>query len=118
MQDNHNLEDEIAGAYSASKGLFDARVRKIADLDNSQKKALIERHIISLNLANNKEFGAVIVDGGNTGFSVMINEEDHVREQCVVDGFDLKTAYKRIDAYDAPRNRGSGCRAPYRRRRR
>lgn len=100
MLDNHNLEDEIAGAYSASSGLFDARVRKISELDNSQKKALIERHIISLNLANNYEFGAVIVDGGSTGFSVMINEEDHVREQCVVDGFDLKTAYKRIDAYD------------------
>ena len=100
MANNHNLDDEIAGALQASKGLFDARVRKICDLDNSQKKALIERHIISLNLANNDKLGAVVVDGGNTGFSVMINEEDHFREQCVVDGFDLKTAYQRIDAYD------------------
>ena len=98
--DAHNLEDEISGAYQASNGVFDARVRKIRDLDKSQKKALIERHIISLSLANNESLGAVIVDGGNTGFSVMINEEDHFREQCVVDGFNLKTAYKRLDVYD------------------
>ena len=97
---SHNLDDEIAGAYLASKGVFDARICKIRDLDKSQKKALIERHIISLNLANNDQNGAVVVDGGNTGFSVMINEEDHFREQCVVDGFDLKTAYKRLDVYD------------------
>ena len=100
MHENHNLDDEIAGAYTASKGLFDARVRKISDLDNAQKKALIERHIISLNLANNDRYGAVIVDGGNTGFSVMINEEDHFREQCVMDGFNLRAAHYRINAYD------------------
>ena len=97
---SHNLEDELYGAYRAANGIFDARVRRICDLDKSQKKALIERHIISLNLANNSDNGAVLVDGGNTGFSVMINEEDHIREQCVVDGFDLRTAYKRLDAYD------------------
>lgn len=97
---SHNLEDEIYGAFQASNGVFDARVRRIRELDKSQKKALVERHIISLNLANNENLGAVIVDGGNTGFSVMINEEDHFREQCVVDGFDLKTAYKRLDVYD------------------
>lgn len=97
---SHNLEDEIYGAFQASNGVFDARVRRICELDKSRKKALVERHIISLNLANNENLGAVIVDGGNTGFSVMINEEDHFREQCVVDGFDLKTAYKRLDVYD------------------
>lgn len=98
--ENHNLQDEIYGAYLATNGVFDARVRRISELTKSQKKALIERHIISLNLANNEQNGAVIVDGGNTGFSVMINEEDHIREQCVVDGFDLRTAYNRLDVYD------------------
>ncbi len=97
---SHNLEDEILGAVQAANGVFDARVRRIRELDKSQKKALIERHIISLNLANNENLGAVIVDGGNTGFSVMINEEDHFREQCVMDGFDLRTAYKRLYVYD------------------
>lgn len=98
--DAHNFEDEISGAYLASKGIFDARVRKISALSKSQLKALIERHIVSLPLANNTELGAVIVDGGSTGFSVMINEEDHFREQCVVDGFNLKEAYRRLYAYD------------------
>ncbi len=98
--ENHNLQDEIYGAYLATNGVFDARVRRISELTKSQKKALIERHIISLNLANNEQNGAVIVDGGNTGFSVMINEEDHIREQCVVDGFDLRTASNRLDVYD------------------
>lgn len=66
------------------------------------KKALIERHIISLNLANNDSSGAVIVEGDTKygGISVMVNEEDHIREQCVVDGFNLAGAFERLHRYD------------------
>ena len=30
----------------------------------------------------------------------MINEEDHIREQCVEEGFNLKRAYERLRVYD------------------
>lgn len=62
---------------------------------------MIERHFISLALANN-DVGAVIVEGDKKygGVSVMVNEEDHIREQCVVDGFDLHGAYAKLKEYD------------------
>lgn len=91
----------INGAYAAAQGLFNARLLPMRKLGKDQKKALIERHFISLALANN-DVGAVIVEGDKKygGVSVMVNEEDHIREQCVVDGFDLHGAYGKLKEYD------------------
>lgn len=91
----------INGAYSAAQGVFEARLLPMNKLDKERKKALIERHLISLALANNTQNGAVIVEGDKKfGISVMLNEEDHIREQCVEEGFNLKGAYERLRAYD------------------
>ena len=99
---DQRVVDLINGAYEASAGLFNAKLLPMRSLDKEQKKALIERHIISLALANNDASGAVIVEGDKKyGLSVMVNEEDHLREQSVADGFDLHGAYERIKAYDA-----------------
>lgn len=91
----------INSAYFASQGIFNARLLPMSKLTKEQKKALIERHIISLNLANNDKNGAAIVEGDKKyGISVMVNEEDHIREQCVTEGFDLAGAFERLHAYD------------------
>ncbi|MDE6302542.1 MAG: ATP--guanido phosphotransferase, partial [Clostridia bacterium] len=69
-------------------------------LSKSQKKLLLERHFISIPLANNPN-GAVIIERvEHPQMSVMVNEEDHFREQCVVDGHNLIGAYKRVHEYD------------------
>ena len=99
--DPRTLERLISGAMKAAKGVFDARAMIVAELPELTKKALIELHYISLPLANNTVNGAVIVErGDNPQMSVMINEEDHLREQCVVDGHSLDEAYERIHKYD------------------
>lgn len=91
----------INGAYQASEGVFNARLLPMNNLEKVQKKALIERHVISLALANNDVNGAVILEGDSKlGISVMINEEDHIREQCLESGFSLKKAYQRLRLYD------------------
>ena len=94
--------DLMNSAYFASQGIFNARLLPMSRLTKEQKKALIERHIISLNLANNDSSGAVIVEGDTKygGISVMVNEEDHIREQCVVDGFNLAGTFERLHRYD------------------
>ncbi len=81
------------------RGAFDYDFFYIRDLDDMQKKALVERHFISPALVKNAMEGAAIVEKSG-GISIMINEEDHLREQCVVDGFDLKTAYQRLRGID------------------
>lgn len=99
---DNRVVDLINGCQKASVGVFDGRVLLMSKLSKAEKCALIERHIISLPLANNTQNGAVIAEGSGTfgGMSVMVNEEDHIREQCINVGFDLVGAYKRICEYD------------------
>ncbi len=72
---------------------------KLKDLSLNECNALLERHIISKELIENKDISAVFVSPDEHIF-VMVNEEDHIREQCIFDGFDLWKPYfelKKID---------------------
>ena len=87
------------GAARAARGVFDAEILRMRDLDKEKKKALVERHLISPALARNTSSGAVILERSE-GISVMLNEEDRIREQCIESGFALPEAYERISVYD------------------
>ncbi|MDE5602185.1 MAG: hypothetical protein K2J16_06780, partial [Clostridia bacterium] len=98
---NERMVDVIKGAMRAAEGVFDAHLLTMSSLTKPEKKALIERHLISLPLANNDVHGAVIIEKGkNSAMSVLINEEDHLREQCMLYGHNLSRAYERLHAYD------------------
>ncbi len=71
-------------------------MNRISDID---RIALLERHLISPNLAANTENGAVCI-GKENGMSIMINEEDHIRAQCLIRGFALEECYKKVNAFD------------------
>ena len=55
---------------------------------------LVENHLISPALGRSKLGGAII--SKDKTISVMFNEEDHLREQCILEGFRLKEAYQRL----------------------
>lgn len=77
---------------------FANRMFYLHDLSNRQANVLIENHLISPNLLNN-EFGAALISDDKT-ISIMINEEDHLREQCILSGYRLDEAYTVIDGVD------------------
>lgn len=99
-------------------------------MNDLEKRVLVEKHLISPSLANESRLGAVILSEDES-ISIMINEEDHFRIQCLFPGFQLYEAYKvagRIDdifeskcdyAFDeykgyltsCPTNVGTGIRA-------
>ncbi len=58
-----------------------------------EKRVLMEKHLISPNLAEESRRGAVLLSD-NEAVSIMINEEDHIRIQCLFPGFQLKEAWK------------------------
>ena len=60
---------------------------------------LKENHLISPALLES-DFGGVIISKDKS-ISVMFNEEDHLREQCILDGFRLKEAYERLTEVDS-----------------
>ncbi len=64
-----------------------------------QKQSLIEKHQISPLLAANKSSGAVLISADER-VSVMLNEEDHLRLQCVTKGFDLVSAFCVLNEID------------------
>ncbi|MBO7151412.1 MAG: ATP--guanido phosphotransferase [Clostridia bacterium] len=81
------------------RGTFDYDYFHLRDLSDTQIKALVERHIISPSLVHNRQEGAGIVER-NECLSFLINEEDHIREQCVEKGFNLARAYDRLSEFD------------------
>jgi protein arginine kinase len=64
---------------------------KMDEIPPLQKRVLVEKHLISPNLAENSVHGAVLLSD-NEEVSIMINEEDHVRIQCLFPGFQLSEA--------------------------
>ncbi|WP_461205253.1 protein arginine kinase [Clostridium sp. DL1XJH146] len=62
-------------------------------------KSYYEKHLISSNLVKNKSKAAFIIDNDEV-VSIMINEEDHLRLQCITGGFNLKDTYEYLDKID------------------
>jgi protein arginine kinase len=64
---------------------------KINELQPLQKRVLVEKHLISPLLAEESPYGACLLTE-NEEVSIMINEEDHIRIQCLFPGFQLSEA--------------------------
>lgn len=58
-----------------------------------------EKHLISRELVENHDFSAVVLSPDET-ISIMVNEEDHIREQCILKGLSLMQAYKQLSQID------------------
>jgi len=71
-------------------------VAKLGDLD---RQFLMERQLISHELNESQGARAVILDP-NECFSIMVNEEDHLRIQVIQSGLDLEAAWQRMDQLD------------------
>ncbi len=82
------------GALSESVDFVN--VDRLSDLD---RQFLMERQIISRELSENEGARGVILDFSEQ-FSVMVNEEDHLRIQVMQSGLDLNVAWERINRLD------------------
>jgi len=68
-------------------------------LSATEKHSLIEKHVISPLLAANNVSGAVLISSDER-ISVMLNEEDHIRLQCITGGLDLVSAFSALNELD------------------
>lgn len=71
----------------------------LTEMNELQKMVLVEKHLISPNLANESRNGAVILSD-NESISIMVNEEDHLRIQCLYPGFQIKEAWDLANQVD------------------
>ena len=73
--------------------------RELSTLDAIEKQVLVERHLISRELAARGEGSAVIIDRKQT-LSLLVNEEDHLRMQAIRTGLNLRGAYEALAGVD------------------
>lgn len=71
----------------------------MGNLSEAEKEKLIEKHLISPNLANKKAAAGALINKSEQ-ISIMINEEDHIRIQCILPGLSLEDAYDMADKID------------------
>ena len=68
-------------------------------LSEIDRQLLVERQLISREIAESEGSRAVAFDA-EEGYSVMINEEDHLRIQVMKSGLDLRNAWTQVDQID------------------
>lgn len=78
------------------KDLSYVDVDSLSDVD---RQFLVERQLISRELADGSGPRGVAIDP-NEKFSLMLNEEDHLRIQVMTSGLDLDSVWKQIDRID------------------
>ena len=96
--ENYGTQISARQARRLRKEYLKFTEHRMSSVDPQTATLLLEQHLISPALLKSK-CGAAFVDEEN-GVSIMVNEEDHVREQYFCEGFKLVKAYERISAID------------------
>ena len=89
----------IQAAVESLPQMKDGFSESMETLSALDKQILVERHLISREHAA-KAVGSGLVISRDESFSVMVNEEDHLRMQSLRPGLQLKEAWRAIDAMD------------------
>lgn len=88
-----------SGVYGALKTKGDFSLYPVSRLKILDGLVLKEKRLISEDLLKSPSKGAVIINDAET-ISVMLCEEDHIRIQCILDGYNFKEAYNIADIID------------------
>lgn len=72
---------------------------ELHQLDDVDRQFLVERQLMSREMAEGEGDRAVAIDRDER-FSIMINEEDHLRLQVMCSGLDVHSAWERMDKID------------------
>ena len=99
LKDEKQAKEIIRLISSGLNKLDDFMLYYMDGITESQANFLKENHLISPALIAKKKSGAALINEDES-ISVMINEEDHLREQCIVKGLHLKKAYDKISDID------------------
>ena len=92
--------ETLRPAVEGLKQMEKAYSESMDNLTALDKQILVERHLISREHAA-KNAGSGLVLNKEESLCVMINEEDHLRMQCLKPGLQIKEAWQAIDQVDS-----------------
>lgn len=78
---------------------FSLRWTDLREITPLARCCYIEQHLLSPELAMGNTPSGLILNDGET-LSVMVNEEDHLRMQVILSGFQLEKAYEMCNAFE------------------
>jgi protein arginine kinase len=93
-KDRAHVIDLVGAAFRGNGVRFD-----LDSASSIDRAFLVERRLISKELAGGEGARAVFF-GHSEAVSIMVNEEDHLRIQCIRSGFDLDRAWRAISRVD------------------
>jgi len=94
------LTDHLKRKIAEAKLARDMSFIDLYDLANVDRQYLVERHLISRELADGNHKRGVAI-GSHETVSIMVNEEDHLRIQVLRSGFQLKSTWEKVDKLDS-----------------
>lgn len=97
--DRVNIESIVREKLSADDRFSDMSFILINDLEEVDRQFLVERQLISRELANADGARSVAIDQLEQA-SLMVNEEDHLRIQVMQSGLNLFSAWEKINHLD------------------
>ena len=102
MRDAHAVEQALEMERLVTEALSKVEeftLYKMRGLSEERAALLVEQNLISRDLLRHHPIASALVSHDKI-ISIMLNEEDHVREQYFMQGFDLAKAYERIMGLD------------------
>lgn len=97
---DEKFSDELVSRVADSlMSLGKYKVYRMNNISEVDSLVMANKHIISKDLIKNRSTGATIVRD-DEAVSVMVNEEDHIREQCILKGMNLEKAFSIISEVD------------------
>jgi len=98
-QDRAQIEKMMRERILGMQASGDLLYVDIEELEGVDRQLLVERHLISREHAESQGARAVAIDHGET-FSLMVNEEDHLRMQVMQSGLALESVWEQVNRID------------------
>jgi len=95
-----HVRERVLSAVSKCNYLTNALVLRMEDVDVVTRRVLVERHLISAAFAEDGP-GRAAVAGEGELISAMVNEEDHLRLQCIQSGLAPVDAWRLVERIDS-----------------
>ncbi|MFQ5649634.1 MAG: protein arginine kinase [bacterium] len=91
--------EEVKQACKQCRCLKKANYVEVAKLSEWDCKYFVERRLASPQLIDG-DLPSMLIIGSRENLSIMVNEEDHVRMQCIEAGLGIQAAWKKISSAD------------------
>lgn len=99
LKDDKQAKEIIRAVSSAINKVDEFKLYYMDGITEEEALNLVENHLVSPLLLKRPRYSAAVINE-KRNVSIMINEEDHLREQCIEKGFALRQAYKTMSEKD------------------